>query len=150
MDWYYNSFSGAVIQMPSWDPRRLIPGWHGPFVSQDDAVKYYQDNKPSNHLWGAPVDYLGMPLTIPPIVKSAVELPGKVVTSVVETAAKNTIKTIFGEWHLDRLLLQATEIILGTVLIAVGISKLTGTTNFIVNTVGSVVKTGVKTAAIVK
>lgn len=137
MKWYYNDITGAVVQMPSWSPSLLIPGWHGAFNTKEEALAFYNQQKADHPQWQEPTGILGN-------IGNVIDAP-QVGRTLASDTKENIIETVIGKWHLDRLLLQAAEIILGTVLIGVGIAKLTGTTNFVVNTLGKVTSLG-KTA----
>lgn len=135
--------------MQSWDPRTIMPGWHGPFDSYEAAFAYYKEQKakPENSWWASPdltfiEGTLPDPQTAGKAVKGAADVVGKAETAV----AKGIIHTIFGDIDIELWAMRIAEILLGTVLIGVGLAKLTGTTNIVVKTLN----TAVKTAAVVK
>lgn len=158
MDWYYNNISGVITQMPSWDPVRLAPGWHGPFPTRQAAFDYYNAHKAEHNSifdpWVSPTGpsaILTNPMATSDNIASATS-GGFTDTGNIGDLAKsplnpfNVLKTPFGDINFGQILLQFTEILIGVVLIGVGLAKLTGTTNIVVNTLG----TAVKTAAVVK
>ena len=102
--WIYNHLTGAVQRWPELQAALLLrlPGWHGPFATKETALDFYQSHKQSNPGWVAPTGIIGnvlAPVTTP-------------------------VKEIFGGVDLQAWLIRIGEIVLGIVLIAVGIMKL--------------------------
>lgn len=134
-DYIYNSRTGAVQQYPSPIAAAAVKtglGWHGPFQTEQDAIDFYNRNKAANPDWKAPTDFLGNLGNIPDAVQSQAN------------AATEGAKGIFGLSNEDiqSWLIRIGEILLGIVLVAVGLAKLTGVDNAIV----SAIKTGAKVA----
>ena len=127
-DFIYNSRTGAVQQYPSPIAAASVKsgtGWHGPFKTEADAVAFYERNKTANPDWKAPTDFLGNLGNVPGAVGSQVD------------AATEGVKGIFGlsDDDIRSWLIRIGEIVLGIVLVAVGVAKLTGTTNAIAGVV---------------
>jgi len=123
-DFIYNSHTGAVQQYPSPIASAVIKsglGWHGPFKTEQDAVAFYERNKAAHPDSKAPTDTLGNIKNIPDAVTSQTN------------AATNGVKKIFGlsDDDIRSWFIRIGEVILGIVLVAVGMAKLTGTTNAI-------------------
>lgn len=131
----YNSRTGAVQQYPTplaEAATKTGTGWHGPFKTEAEALAFYDRNKAANPDWKAPTDFLGNVGNIPGAITGQVD------------AATQGAKGIFGlsDDDIRSWLLRIGEIILGIVLVAVGLAKLTGVNNAIVGAI----KTGAKVA----
>lgn len=114
--WYYNSRSGLVEdynEITMWPALHAGTGWHGPFDTKEAALKYYNDNKANNSGWKAPTESIS-------------EGAG----NLAETGA-DAVKGKLGLSNEDiqSWMVRVGEILLGLVLVAVGVAKLTGTTN---------------------
>lgn len=123
LEWIYNSRSGAVNELP-WAVAELELraglDWHGPFNSKQEALDYYARNKDAHTDWHAPSGW----------TEQLTQAPSTVGSKAVDTA--NTIKKdVLGGLDLNQLFLRIGEALLGIVLIAVGIAKLTGTANVV-------------------
>jgi hypothetical protein len=134
-DFIYNSHTGAVQQYPSPIASAVIKaglGWHGPFKTERDALDFYNRNKASHPDWAEPTGVLG----------NIKNIPGAITGQV--NAATEGVKGIFGLSNADitSWLIRIGEIMLGLVLVAVGIAKLTGVDNTIVG----MIKAGAKVA----
>lgn len=123
LEWIYNSRSGAVNQLP-WAVAELQLrsgiGWHGPFNSKQEALDYYSANRGANPGWHAPSGW----------TEQLTQIPSTVGTAAGD-AASAVKKDVLGGLDLNQLFLRIGEAILGIVLIAVGIAKLTGTANVV-------------------
>lgn len=131
-DYIYNSRTGAVQQYPSPIAAAAVKtglGWHGPFQTEQDAIDFYNRNKAANPDWKAPTDFLGNLGNIP---------------NAIQNQTEAATKGIFGLSNEDiqSWLIRIGEIILGIVLVAVGLAKLTGVDSAIV----TAIKTGAKVA----
>lgn len=122
--WYYNSNSGNLHQdSPSnyyfQIQLHLGIGWHGPFDTQQDAINYYNANKSKNPGWQAPVASVG-------------------VSQGVSNIATATTEDALGinQGNIQSWFLRVGEILIGLVLLAVGVAKITGQSN----TISSAVK----------
>ena len=118
MNWYYNSNTGAVVQMPS--PIGSVQlslgiGWHGPFNSKQDALDYYTNNAAKNPGWKQPTGWVGNITNIP---------------SAAGNVASNALDPFKG-LNLGNWFIRIGEVLLGLVLVGVGVAKLTGTANVI-------------------
>lgn len=131
-DWNYNSLNGSVMQLPSVASSVLRAtglGWHGPFKTKEDALAYYTANKNAHPDWKAPAGVIDN-------VKNAVQVEGDALTGGGVSAVTDPL----GKFNLGGWFLRIGEILIGLVLVGVGLAKLTGTTNFIVNTAKSAAK----------
>lgn len=126
-EWIYNSRSGAVNQLPWAIAEGQLHsglGWHGPFNSKQEALDYYKANAPANPGWHAPAGTSQILSEIPGTVGTAAK---DATGAVVDTVKKDFL----GGLDLNQLFLRIGEALLGIVLIAVGIAKLTGTANVV-------------------
>jgi hypothetical protein len=59
--WFYNSINGAVTNQPAIGDTITahLPGEHGPFSSQQQALNYYALNKTTHPAWAAPTGLAG-------------------------------------------------------------------------------------------
>jgi len=122
LDWNYNSISGSVAQLPaaySSVLRAMALGWHGPFASKEETLKFYADNKDKNPNWKEPTGWLGN-------LENVVKTPGEVVSGTV-----GAITDPLGKLNLGGWMIRIGEIVLGIVLIGVGLARLTGVQNVI-------------------
>lgn len=122
--WLYNSNTGVIYEFPNWGIAQLELsaglGWHGPFNSHDEALKYYNDNAAKNPGWAKPV--------------GATDIGGQISNaggSAASDVANAVTKDTFHGVNLGVWFIRIGEIILGIVLIGVGLAKLTGTSNVI-------------------
>jgi hypothetical protein len=120
LDWNYNSYTGAVVHIPSPQSaiiRSMGIGWHGPFKTKEEALAFYAANKDANPGWKAPTGVLGN-------IGNAVLVPGEAVTGV-------NVNDQLGKLNLGGWFVRISEILLGMVLIGVGIARLTGVQNVV-------------------
>lgn len=120
--WYYNSNSGVIgnyDEITEWPALHAGTGWHGPFDTKALALSYYSTNASKNPGWKAPTDSLTTGLG------NATSTLGTAVTGGLGLD-NNAIQS----W-----LIRIGEILLGIVLVAVGVAKLTGTTNIVASAV---------------
>lgn len=113
--WYYNSNSGLVKEyneVTMWPSLHAGTGWHGPFNTQADALKYYTDNKAKNPGWKAPTDS----------IKTGI---GNTIDTGVEKVGLGGLTNE----NITSWFIRIGEVLLGIVLLGVGVAKLTGTTN---------------------
>jgi len=121
--WYYNSNTGNIIQEDENNYLFQVSlhsglGWHGPFNTEQDAINYYNTNKDKNPGWSQPTS----------------SLLGKIGNATgVSTAISNTLG--LSDNSIRSWLIRLGEISLGIVLVAVGVAKLTGTTNAVTKVV---------------
>jgi hypothetical protein len=111
-EWFYNSNTGAVNQLPTPAGEALLHtglGWHGPFGSKQEALDFYSNGKAANPGWKEPTGGVGL------------------ITNTAESAVERA--TGVSSFNLGAWFIRTAEIMLGLVLIGVGIAKLTGTTN---------------------
>jgi len=123
LDWNYNSYTGAVVQVPSAQSailRSLGIGWHGPFKTKEETLGFYTTNKDANPGWKAPTGWLGN-------IGNAVVSGGDVVTG----GAVSGISDPLGKLNLGGWFIRIGEILLGIVLIGVGLARLTGIQNVV-------------------
>lgn len=132
MDWIYNSRTGAVQQLPSPVATALLStgtGWHGPFDTREEALAFYVNGKAANPGWREPTGVTG----------NIGNIPGAIVqqNEAAITGAASGIAGGLGlsDEEIRSWLIRIGEILLGIVLIAVGVAKLTGTTNAIASIV---------------
>lgn len=124
-DWMYNSRTGAVMNFPKgygYIELKAGLGWHGPFDSKAKALAYYEANKAGNPGWKAPTDAAGVIANAPDAIVS-------------QAGAAATGALGLSDEELRSWLIRISEIMLGIVLVAVGLAKLTGTTNAIASLV---------------
>lgn len=119
MAWIYNSNTGVILDIPQPFAQFELSsglGWHGPFDSHEAAVQYYEANKGQNPGWKAPTSNVG---------------------TAIANATESGIQRVTGtdKINWDVWFLRIGEVILGVVLIAVGLAKLTGTSNAIAKAV---------------
>lgn len=120
--WFYNSTTGLVrSESDAWynKPGDFVEsgfGWHGPFKSEALAEAYYTQNKTKNPNWTAPTTSIG---------SGASNLVSKAAQAATGMSSQN----------LQSWFIRIGEIVLGIVLVAVGMAKLTGTTNLVANAV---------------
>lgn len=128
--WYYNSTTGAVVQFPAFYPFPVLHmglGWHGPFNSQDAANAFYRDNHGANPGWKAPSS----------VINQITDLPNEVSTQIGNTG-KAIQHEFFHGVDLQAWFIRIGEVLLGLILVGVGLAKLTGTTNFVMDTIKKV------------
>lgn len=117
--WFYNSDDGNITSWDTSNPYNQFwlhagIGWHGPFDSQQAAVDYYNTNKAKNPGWAQPTG----------------SFLGKLGN---ETGVSNVVGNTLGlsDDSIRSWFIRIGEVVLGVVLVAVGVAKLTGTTNTI-------------------
>jgi hypothetical protein len=123
LDWNYNSYTGAVVHIPSPQSaiiRSMGIGWHGPFKSKEETLAYYAANKDANPGWKAPTGILGN-------IGNAAVSGGDIVTG----GAVSNVTDQLGKLNLGGWFVRISEILLGMVLIGVGIARLTGVQNVV-------------------
>lgn len=123
LEWIYNSRTGAVNQLPWAIAEGQLHsglGWHGPFNSKQEALDYYTKNRAANPGWHAPSGWTEQLSQIPSTV-------GTAAGDVIQKASDSLFKGL----DLNAWFLRIGEALLGIVLIAVGIAKLTGTANVV-------------------
>ncbi|SRR6266542_1013331 len=116
--WLYNSHTGAVQNLPRGYADLLLKagiGWHGPFKTKEEALKYYEDNKAANPGWAEPTGWRGN-------LGNAPSAAGQVIQNVSDP---------FKGLNLGSWLVRIAEIIIGAILVGVGVAKLTGASNLI-------------------
>jgi hypothetical protein len=126
MKWYYNSRTGAIANFPTAIGDFYLhsgTGWHGPFNTQADALTYFDNNAGANPGWARPTGLLGSIENIPRAV-------GGIATQPI-TDINNKLDTLTNGININNWLIRISEIVLGVVLIAVGIAKLTGNENVV-------------------
>jgi hypothetical protein len=124
--WYYNSNSGVVAQyntVTEWPALHSGTGWHGPFNAKQDALNYYTTNQAKNPGWKAPTDSL------------TTGLGNAVATGTSNVTSGITSGLGLNDDEIRSWLVRIGEILLGVVLVAVGVAKLTGTTNVVASAV---------------
>lgn len=142
-NWYYNHIEGWVKQLSGGEAALVNYtwlGWHGPFTSQQAAIQFYNDNKAAHPSWQAPAESA---------LKQAVDTVGNAVTSevkTVKTAATDPFNVNQKIADLENWFIRGAEIALGIVLIAVGLSHLSGGGGI----VGTAFKVGKSTAKLIK
>jgi hypothetical protein len=120
LDWHYNHLTGAVVEMPGPQAallRAMHIGWHGPFDTKEEALRFYTDNKDANPGWKAPTGVMGN-------IKNAIVTGGDAVTG-------GAVSDPLGRLNLGGWFIRIGEILLGIVLIGVGIARLTGIQNVV-------------------
>lgn len=131
MEYWYNTITGYVQEWVSGLPfpaQLAAPGWHGPFKTRADVDNFYNQNKAAHPEWNAPgTSISGFVQNIPNQASAAIGAD-------VKSAVGDTI----GNFNLASWFLRVGEIVLGIVLVGVGIAKLTGTTNFVMEAVKKV------------
>ncbi len=121
MAWYYNSDIGAVREYADWYPfpeLHLGLGWHGPFATKDDAIKFYEDNKAANPGWKAPTGTAGNIINATPGGSAAADKAKQIVDPL-------------GGFNIGAWFIRIGEILLGIVLVGVGVARLTGASNVV-------------------
>lgn len=120
LDWSYNHLTGAVVNLPSPQSavmRAIAPGWHGPYNTKEEALAFYQASKAAHPDWKTPTGILGN-------IGNAAVAGGDLVTG-------GGVTEILGGVNLAAWFLRIGEVLLGLVLIAVGIARLTGVQNVV-------------------
>src|ERR1700753_277999 len=132
--WIYNSNTGDTLEFDNIEPEKTMAqiklksglGWHGPFNTYDDIQTYYNQNKAATPGWKAPVENANQP----PLAQAG---------GAVSSAAGAVGVTLGPSGiNLGAWLLRIGAILLGIVLIGVGVSHLTGNSNFVTNALGKV------------
>lgn len=120
LDWHYNHFTGAVVNIPSPQGavlRAMNIGWHGPFKTKEDTLRFYGDSKAEHPDWKEPTGWIGN-------IQNAITTGADAVTGGI-------ISDPLGKLNLGGWFIRIGEIVLGIVLIGVGVARLTGVTNVI-------------------
>lgn len=114
MSLIYNHVTGSVVEMPELAAKAFMAsgssqqlGWHGPYATKDEVVSFYNASKGAHPDWKKPEGLLDQ--VLPDIPKPGTWDP-----------------LGFTNLNWQSLLIRLTEIVLGTVLLAVGISHLSG------------------------
>ena len=126
MSWYYNSDTGAVqqqLQAVAWLDLHAGLGWHGPFATKQDALNFYTQGKAANPGWKAPSG-LGSNIinSVATAAGNAVGQAGPVGNPLTGLAA---IGDFFSRLSQANTWLRLGEGILGIMLIAVGVARMT-------------------------
>lgn len=123
--WGYNSDSGSVDSAQYW---LFYPafhsgiGWHGPFMSRDEAFQFYEDNKAQNPGWAPPTQDKG---------QAAKQELGSIADTV--TGGLGVSQEEISQWFI-----RIGEVLIGLVLIGVGVASLTGATNVVTKAIGRI------------
>ena len=114
MAWIYNDRTGQINNVPiplALALTRLNIGWHGPFGTKEQALAFYNDGKATHPGWKAPTG----------LSEQLSDAAGNIQDRIEQD--------VFHGIDLQSAILRIAEIMLGIVLVAVGIAKLTGASN---------------------
>lgn len=130
--WWYNHITGTIKEIPVTAHNELLsPGWHGPFDAKLSAETFLATHKAANPSWRDPDDGDSS------ILDEARDKAGEIVEGAKDVIENlnpfNIVESLnpFRGINLQVWIIRIGEIVLGTVLIAVAVAKLTGADNAI-------------------